>query len=219
MIKTESLFKKEKRSDNILPLVEEMKKLSDVQEYENAKKILDKIKEELQKPASDIWPYSYVPLGDIQTIKDVYDLIVSTPIRLDPKNYNFSEFLNLVIAVHNRKDELRGLKYSDTDRQRKVIAQEMIKLRIVIPSRKGKGVVTPNRRFLDIAYDINPDICSKELARRESVKLWKAVEGGNKEKIERARNGVGKYSNRERIYWKKEFIERKNLLKKNVGIE
>ena len=201
MVEIDNIIKREKRSDNIKHLFDTMDELSNRQEYEKAKEILDKIKEELPKPASNVWPYSYVPMGDIQTVKDVYDLIVSDPIRLSPKNYDFADFSSLVIAVHNRRDEIQGARYIDTDRQRKVVAEEMACLGIAISeSRGGRGKVgrseKPNRAFLDIAHRVNPSLACKELERREKVMMWKAIESGKKEEIEKVREKLKKYSGR-----------------------
>ena len=41
-------------------------------------------------------------------------------------------FLGLLVNVHGRKDEIQGARYIDTDRQRKVVAEEMACLGIVV---------------------------------------------------------------------------------------
>ncbi len=197
MVKSEELFgKREERKDIIKPLIDQMNEFSEKQEYEKAKGVLDTIKKELEKPATDKWPYSYIHIGDIQTIKDINDLVVSNSIRLNPNNYKFADFLGLLVNVNDRKKEIQGAKYSDIDRHRKIIAEEMVCLEMTIPeSRGGKGKsVKPNRAFLDIAHKINPFLACKELERREKVMMWKAIESGKKEDIERARERLRKYT-------------------------
>lgn len=181
MVKIDDLFKRDLYPDNIKPLVDCMDQMSEKLDYENAKQILNKIKEELKTSKSN-FPFK------IETIKDVNDLITSNPIRLNPENYKFSDYLGLLVNVHDRKKELKGMSYSDIDRQRKVVAEEMACLGIVIPA--GKKGIKPNRRFLDIANTINPDIACKELKRREMVLLWKAIEENNRDKIEKAKKNI-----------------------------
>ena len=195
MVKSEDLFgKREERKDIIKPLIDQMSEFSEKQEYEKAKDVLDKIKEELKKPEK--WPGSYIHIGNIQTIKDVNDLVISHSIRLDPESYKFSDFLGLLVNVHGRKNEIQGAMYIDTDRQRKVVAEEMVCLGMTIPEsrtgRRGK-VGKPNRAFLDIAHRVNPFIACKELGRRDKVNMWKAIESGKKEDIEMARERLRKY--------------------------
>lgn len=184
MVKFEELFGRELHQDTIKPLIDDMDRLSENLEYEKAQIVLENIKEELKESKSNF------PLN-ILIIKDVYDMIISYPIRLDPENYSFSDFLGLMVSVHKRKDELKGGRYSDIDRQRKVVAEEMVKLGIIIPS-KWK-CVKPNRRFLDIVHQINPFIANKELERRERVILWKAIENGRTDKMKIAVDNIRKY--------------------------
>lgn len=187
MVKVEDLFKRELYPDIIMPLIDEMTSLSNNQEYEKAQEILCKIKEELKSSRSN-FPFR------IETIKDVYDLIACNSIRLDLKDYSFPTFLGLIINVYDRKDELQGKKYSDTDNHRKIVAEEMVKLGITVPV-KWKGI-KPNRRFLDIAHKVNPFIADKELERRQKVMLWKAIEGGKRENIDMAAKRLHKYSSK-----------------------
>jgi hypothetical protein len=195
MVKSEDLFgKREERKDTIKPLIDQMSDFSEKQEYEQAKEVLNKIKEELKKPSVEGLG-SYIHIGNIQTIKDVNDLVTSHSIRLNPDNYRFADFLGLLVNVHSRKGEVQGARYIDTDRQRKVVAEEMVCLSMTIPESKGgvrKGG-KPNRAFLDIAHKINPFIACKELERREKVNMWKAIESGKKEEIERARERLKRY--------------------------
>lgn len=159
MDKSEDLFgKREERKDTIKPLIDSMCEFSEKQDYEKAKDVLDKIKEELKKPSAEGWSQPYLHIGNIQTIKDVNDLVMSHSIRLNPDNYRFADFLGLLVNVHSRKSEIQGARYIDTDRQRKVVAEEMACLGITIPeSRGGIGKSgKPNRAFLDIAHKINP---------------------------------------------------------------
>ncbi len=194
MVKFEELFgKRDERVDTIALLIDNMERLSHGMEYEEARYVLDKIKEELKKPATDIWPYTYIHIGNIQTIKDVNDLIASDSIRINPDNCEFSDYLGLLTAVNKRKSELQGARYQDTERQRRVIAEEMICLGMTIRPKKKRYAKMPNRAFLDIAYKVNPSICSEELERREKVMMWKAIESGNKEEIEKARERLQKY--------------------------
>lgn len=197
MVKSEDIFgKREERKDVIKPLVDQMSEFSEKQEYEKAKEVLDKIKEELKKPSIEGWPQPYLHIGNIQTIKDVNNLVISHSIRLNPDNYRFADFLGLLVNVHSRKSEIQGARYIDTDRQRKVVAEEMACLGMTIhESRGGKGGKSekPNRAFLDVAHKINPFIACKEIERREKVMMWKAIESGKKEEIERARERLRKY--------------------------
>lgn len=73
-------------------------------------------------------------------------------------------------------------------------------LGMAIPESKGGKLGKrgkPNRAFLDIAHKINPFICRSELDRREKVMMWKAIESGKKEEIDKARRRLEKYSGRE----------------------
>lgn len=196
MVKSEDIFgKREERKDTIKPLIDQMGAYSEKQDYEKAKNVLDKIKEELKKSSMEEWPHSYV--GNIQTIKDVHDLVTSNAIRLNPDNYKFADFLGLLVNVHSRKNEIQGARYSDTDKQRKVVAEEMACLGMMISGSGSKGGRSgkPNRAFLDIAHEVNPFIACKELERRCRVLLWKAIESGKKEDIERARKTLQKIRN------------------------
>jgi len=190
----EDLFgEREERKDKIKPLLEEMNKFSDDQEYEKARETLDKIKGELEKSSVQTW----VSVRNIQTIKDVHNLVTSDSIRLNPDNYKFSDFLGLLVNVHSRKDEIQGARYTDLDKQRKVVAEEMACLGITIPESKGGKVgrsKKPNRAFLDIANKVNPSLCRGELERREKVMMWKAIESGRKDEIEKIRERLKKYS-------------------------
>jgi len=112
MVTSEELFgKREKRKDTVKPLIEEMNTFSKYQDYEKAKETLEKIKEELKKPSTQAW----ISVRNVQTVKDVHNLVISDSIRLNPDNYKFSEFLGLLVNVHNRKDEIQGARYIDTD--------------------------------------------------------------------------------------------------------
>ena len=67
---------------------------------------------------------------------------------------------------------------------------------MTIPEIKGGKIgrsKRPNRAFLDIAHKVNPSLCSSELERREKVMMWKAIESGKKEEIEKARERLKKY--------------------------
>ncbi len=194
MVTVEDIFgRKEERKDTIEPLINQMNEFSDKQEYEKAKETLDKIKEELKNPTVGIW----ISVRNPQTIKDVHNLVTSDSIRLNPENYRFPDFLGLLVNVHNRKDEIQGARYIDTEKQRKVVAEEMACLGLTIKESKGYHVTKnkkPNRAFLDIAHKVNPSLCRSELERRERVMMWKAIESGKKEEIEKAREKLKKYS-------------------------
>jgi hypothetical protein len=128
--------------DNIELLINEMEKLSDSMNYEEAQLILTKIKEELFRKEDDS---KFIRIFHVQTIKDIYNLIASNSIRLDVNNYQFSKFLDLLINLKKRKSKLQGVRYIDTYRQRKIVAEEMSKIEIIIPC-KHKGI-KPNRAF------------------------------------------------------------------------
>jgi hypothetical protein len=194
MVTYEELFgKREERKDTVKPLIEDMNKFSENMEYEKAKETLDRIKEELKKSSVQPW----ISVRNVQTIKDVHNLVTSDSIRLNPDNYKFSDFLGLLVNVHNRKNEIQGARYIDLDKQRKVVAEEMACLGITISESKGGKIgrsKKPNRAFLDIAHKVNPYLCRSELERRERVKMWHAIESGNKEEIEKVRASLRKYS-------------------------
>ncbi len=190
---SEDIFgERETRKDTVKPLLDEMNKFSENQEYEKAKDTLDRIKEELKKSSVQTW----ISIRNIQTIKDVHNLVTSDSIRLNPDNYAFSDFLGLLVNVHDRKGEIQGARYIDIDKQRKVVAEEMVCLGMTIPESKGGKIgrsKKPNRAFLDVANKVNPSICRGELERREKVMMWKAIESGGEE-IDKARKRLGKYS-------------------------
>lgn len=197
MVTSEELFgKREERKDTVKPLIDMMNEFSDKQEYEKAKETLDKIKEELKTSSVQTW----ISVRNVQTIKDVHNLVISDSIRLNPDNYRFSDFLGLLVNVHNRKDEIQGARYIDTDKQRKVVAEEMACLGMTISESKGGKIgrsKKPNRAFLDIAHKVNPSLCRTELKRRERVMMWKAIESDNKKEIEKIRERLKKYSGKE----------------------
>ncbi len=198
MVSDEELFgKRDERKDDIKPLIEEMDKFSDNQEYEKAKDVLDRIKEKLKKSSVGIW----ISVRNLQTIEDAHNLVTSESIRLSPDNYKFSDFLGLLVNVHKRKDEIQGARYIDIDKQRKVVAEEMACLGMTVHESRSKVGRSrkPNRAFLDIAHKVNPSICKTELERREKVMLWKAIESGDIKEIEKAKERLKKYSDRN--YW------------------
>lgn len=53
--------------------------------------------------------------------------------------------------------------------------------------------IKPNCTFMDITLQVNSSVCKDELERREKVKLWKAVETGDKKKIEYAKKELRKF--------------------------
>lgn len=167
--------------DYIATLIDNMRRQSHAMEYEEAQYILQKIKEELTRKVDTT---EFIRIFHVQTYRDVYNLVTSNSIRLDINNYNFVNFLDLLEALLKRKTELQGGRYIDTDRQRKIVAEEMFKLGMSIPS-KWKGV-KPNRAFLDIAYKISPSLVGSEIKRREHVKLYKGIENKDKKQITKA---------------------------------
>lgn len=183
--------------DKIELLIDNMKRQSHAMEYEDAQRILDKIKEELlqEEPYKDkSFEEVFVnPPENYTTIKDMYLLVTSHSIRLDMNDYNFDKFLDLLINLKERKSELQGGRYVDIDRQRKIVAEEMFKIGMQIPC-KWKGN-KPNRAFLEIAYKVNPSLCSAELLRREKVMMWKAIETGKELEKEKTRKKLRKYKN------------------------
>lgn len=201
MVKSEELFgKRKERKDDIKPLIDQMDEFSEKQYYEKAKEVLDKIKEELKKPSAGIGEWLHI--RNVQTIKDVNDLVISHSIRLNPENYKFSDFLGLLVNVYSRKNEIQGARYSDIDRQRKVVAEEMVCLCLTVPESKGGKIGKsgkPNRAFLDTAHKVNPFIACKEIERREKVMMWKAIESGKRDDIDRARERLRKYSGKDNI--------------------
>ncbi len=181
--------------DNIELLIENMRRQSHAMEYEDAQHILAKIKEELlreEQHKDEIFEEIFVnPPKKHGTIKSVYNLVTSHSIRLDVNDYDFAKFLDLLINLKERKNELQGGKYTDINRHRKIVAEEMLKLEMPIKC-KWKGV-KPNREFLDIAFKVSPFLCSNELLRREKVKMWKAIESGKESEKEKVRKELRKY--------------------------
>lgn len=194
MVEFEEIISGEKpkvQEDTVKNLLSKMETHSENMEFEKAKDVLEEIKTELDKPRTET-PWK------VQTVKDVYDLIKGDTIRLNPDQIGLSEFLDLTTTVHKRIDELQGGTYADVDRRRKIVAEEMACLGISIPVKKPRVGKKPNRRFLDIAHTIEPDIACRELQRREQTKLWKAIEKGDPDKIKDASEMVRKYSARGR---------------------
>ena len=188
--------KPEKRHDVVKELIDEMNKYSDEEDYEMAKYVLDKIKEYLELPEDYECIITPSKLGDIQTLKDIDEILKRNTIRLNPKHYSFSDWLDLLLLLDNRKSELQGIRTLDVTKKRKIVAEEMLCLEMSIP-RKKRGIGRmPNRVFLDVLYSVHPDLCKHELGRREQVKLWKAIEKGDKKELQKARQEVSKYSNR-----------------------
>lgn len=168
-------------TDYIATLIDNMRKQSCEMKYEEAQYILDKIKEELTEKME---PNEIIRMFKVQTFRDVYNLVTSDSIRLNVNDYNFAKFLDLLEALLKRKSELKGGRYIDTDRQRKIVAEEMFKLGMIIPS-KWRGI-KPNRAFLDIAYKVSPSLVSSELKRRELVKLYKGIESKRDKEIKKS---------------------------------
>jgi hypothetical protein len=199
MVSFEEVFgdeKPEKRHDVVKELIGEMNKYSNEEDFEMAKYVLDKIKEYLELPEDyeSLWTPS--KLGDIQTLKDIDEILKANFIRLNPKHYSFSDWLDLLLSLDNRKSELQGIRTLDVTKKRKIVAEEMLCLGISIP-RKRRGIGRmPNRAFLDVLYSVHPDLCKHELGRREQVKLWKAIEKGDKEELQKTRQEVSRYSSR-----------------------
>lgn len=174
--------------DDIELMIDNMERQSHSMEYEEAQYILDKIKEELFRKEDDS---KFIRIFHVETIKDIYNLVTSNSIRLNVDDYQFSKFLDLLINLKKRKSELQGGRYIDTDRQRKIVAEEMANIEMIIPTKfKGKK---PNRSFLDIAFKVNPSLCKNELMRREKVMMWKAVEKGKDSDKEKVREKLRKY--------------------------
>jgi len=183
-------------TDYIATLIDNMRRQSHAMEYEEAQYILQKIKEELTRKVDTT---EFIRIFHVQTYRDVYNLVTSNSIRLDINNYNFVNFLDLLEALLKRKTELQGGRYIDTDRQRKIVAEEMFKLGMSIPS-KWKGVKS-NRAFLDIAYKISPSLVGSELKRREHVKLYKGIENKDKKQITKAVDELKKIKE-DQLKWK-----------------
>ncbi len=166
--------------DNIEILIDEMNIFSDAMKYEEANDSLNKIKHELSKRELN----EYIRIFNIQTIKDIYILITSDSIRLNMEDYKVGDFISLLMGLKGRKGELQGGRYGDVDRQRKIVAEEMVKVRIVIPTKFKK--VKPNRRFLDIAYKVNPSLVCGEIERREKTKLFIAIKKENIKEVKKS---------------------------------
>lgn len=174
-------------TDDIALLIDNMRRQSHAMKYEDAQYILDKIKIELTRK---IESNEFIRMFHVKTFRDVYNLVTSPSIRLDMNDYNFTNFLDLLENLIKRKEELQGGRYIDTNRQRKIVAEEMFKLGMTIPS-KWRGI-KPNRTFLDIAYKVNPSLASSELKRREQVKLYKGVENKKDKDIKAATDKLRK---------------------------
>jgi hypothetical protein len=179
---TSKLFDKSPiRSDIILPLIEEMMALSSKQDYENADLLLSRIEDLLSesKPELTLLNMDSSRIGNVQTISDIYDLVTSHAIRLNPADYKTHAFLFLLLSLYNRIDELQGASYNDTERHRRVVAEEMVINKIIIATHFKKKSKKPNRRFLEVALKVNPSISKEEIMRREKTKLYGYIKSGN----------------------------------------
>lgn len=180
-------------SDKIKELVLLMEELAGRQQYENAQHVLSSIKNELQKTKPSPTFEQLVSIEKKEFgIKDTYDIITGNTIRLNPDAYKFSDFLNLLMQSTEKLKKLKNpYTVSNDYNVRKIIAEEMVCKKMTVPvTYKG---IKPNRAFLDVAFKVNPDLCKHEIERREKVKLWKAIESGKKEEIEKAKKEVSKY--------------------------
>ncbi len=179
-------------TDEIKELISLMEELAGRQKYEDAQHVLNSIKNELAKKevvnGKELLDRILKGERKKPTIKRTYDIVTGNSIRLNEKSYNFSDFLGMLSSVTER---LEAIKSEDDYTVRKIVAEEMVCRKMVVPQTyKGKK---PNRAFLDVAYKVNPDLCKAEIGRREKVKLWKAIESGKKEDIEKAKSEVSKY--------------------------
>ncbi len=178
-------------ADKIKELIKQMEDFAEKQQYEEAQKTLVRIKDELvrTKDLSEKYGKDWKPfLKEEPTIQNTYDIITGHSIRLNPEQFKFSDFLGLLSDVTTRFGDVQ--KHDDT-KIRKIVAEEMVCKGMTIPQTyKGKK---PNRAFLDIAYTVNPYVCKSELERREKVKLWKAIESGDKDEINKTKKEVYKY--------------------------
>lgn len=174
------------REDVISKMIKEMNVLSEKQDFEGASDILKQIKEELDREEKE---HIFLET-DLQTVKDVDSLLKKNYIRLNPKNFDFANYLNLITKLHDRKDELMGGKAHDIERQRRIVAEEMVCAGMTIPKKKRGMGRAPNRAFLNIALKVDPSLCKTEIQRREQVKLWKAIGSCDIEGIEACKKKI-----------------------------
>ena len=185
--------------DKIKELIEKIDIFSNNQQYEEAQKALNMIKEELSRPANleekynEEWVKSFSK-GEkrVITIKDTQDILTGGSIRIDPEYYPFSDWLYLLIQINEKIANIDNI-YLVTDRLRRIVAEEMVAKKMIIPpAYRGKR---PNRAFLDQVLNVKGgiDICSKEMDRRLKSLLWQAIEKGDKIEIEEARKNIAKF--------------------------
>ena len=177
------------REDTVLPLIVDMEKHSEDQEFEKANELLALIKFELEKPEG------YISPRDKKTIKDIYTMVTTDTIRLNPDHFSIGSFINLLKNLNERKSELQGARYIDIDKQRKIVAEEMAIIGMSIPRKKRGMGKMPNRRFLDIAFQVNPSISSAELVRREGVNLWNMIPKKNEIEINTIKQRIKEFKN------------------------
>lgn len=176
-------------NEKIKEYLQNIETFSEELKYEDANKELLGIRNELDKPRKPKKISFEDLIGKSQTkseldIKFAWEFIIGNNVRLNPEYYPFSKIFGLTLSVQERiKDIKNPFIYSNITYIRKIVAEEMVRHGMTI-SPRYRGI-KPNRAFLDIALTVKPSICAGEIERRETVKLWKAVESGNKKEIEK----------------------------------
>ena len=139
-------------SDKIECYVEIMNKRSEAGDYNEANRILNLIKAELEKPdETNDTGFSFDNLKRIVegtqdpiTIKETYNIITGNSIRLNPDSYPFNKFLRLALDVHKRLSLIRNpYKCSNDNLIRKIVAEEMIKNELTVPVSDGTKRTKP----------------------------------------------------------------------------
>ncbi len=184
-------------TDKIKELIKQMELYAEKQQYEEAHKSLSQIKEELYRTKPIETPDIDVLLSKKErepiTIQQTHNMLIQDYIRLNPEYYPFSRWFSLLQDVNERiKDIKTPLAYTNIQKIRKVVAEEMVCKQMTIPpTYRGKK---PNRAFLDETLKVKGgvDICGNEMERRLKSLLWQAVETKDWTKINKAKEDLSK---------------------------
>lgn len=145
-------------------------------------------------------------MGDIEETafselfsEPVYDynyvekIVTGPSIRLEKASYDSKIWRLLIESIVDRlPSKARG--YARIDAHRRIVAEEMVRLSIVIKYT----FVKPNRRFLDIMMEVPKglDIGGKELERRLRSLLYQAIRSRNETRITDARENLKTFIHR-----------------------
>ncbi len=156
--------------DELQQSIKDMKEHTKKQKYENAREQLEKIKKMLDEEV-DYWHSEYDPCRKKnRTLLAIHDQLRNNAIRLNHKEMNLVKYLDLLQEI---QFESLG-KDVETPKMREITAENMIRLNL--PPQNKRGKKAPNRAFMDVLYQKNPQFARDDLTRREKTKLWYALE-------------------------------------------